>query len=208
MMTILGTAAAIIVTIRLVFKQYWSARLRLETDDLIILSAIPIGISTIVFTMTGLTANGLGTDLWGVNQSKLKTFGVYFYAIQILYIILMAQLKLSLCFFYLNIFTGKLIRQLLWGTVIFHILFSTAFVFAAIFQCRPISFHWDKFDFSNGPLQGAYCFNVNAAGWANAAITVSSDFWLIAIPLSQVIRLKLHWKKKIGVFLMFLTGAM
>lgn len=208
MMIVLGTAAAIIVSVRLAFKQCCSAKLRLEMDDWIIFSAIPIGISTIVFTMTGLTAHGLGTDLWGVSQSDLKTFGIYFYAIQILYILLMAQLKLSLCFFYLNIFSGKLIRQLLWGTVIFHILFSTAFIFTAIFQCRPITFHWDKFDFTNGPLQGGYCVNVNAAGWANAAITVSSDFWLIAIPLSQVIRLKLHWKKKIGVFLMFMTGAM
>ncbi|KAK2592456.1 hypothetical protein QQS21_009835 [Conoideocrella luteorostrata] len=208
MMIVLGTFAAVIVTIRLHFKHIYGAKQHLESDDWIILSAVPIGITTIVLTMTGLTAHGLGKDLWGVSRSDLRAFGAYFYAMQILYIFLMAQLKLSLCFFYLNIFSGTTIRRLLWGTVAFHVAFSFAFMVAATFQCTPISYHWNKFDFSDGPLRDGYCANINAAGWANGAITVASDFWLLAIPLSQVRRLKLHWKKKAGVALMFLTGAM
>lgn len=49
--------------------------------------------------------------------------------------------------------------------------------------------------------------NINASGWANAAITLASDIWLLAIPLSQIRKLRLDWKKKAGATLMFLTGA-
>lgn len=208
MVLTLGSIAASTVGIRLLFKQFCSARQRLESDDWTILSAIPLGLSCIVLTVAGLTAHGLGRDLWGVSHDDLLAFGRYFYVIQIIYIVLMAQIKLTLCFFYLNIFSGPIIRRLLWGTVVFHVLFTVAFVVGIIFQCTPIQYQWEKFDFTDGPLRGGHCININAAGWANGAISVASDFWLLAIPLSQVRRLKLHWKKKASVALMFLTGAM
>ena len=50
--------------------------------------------------------------------------------------------------------------------------------------------------------------NKNAIGWANAAISVALDLWMIAIPLWQIRSLNLHWKKKIGVVIMFLVGTL
>jgi hypothetical protein len=32
--------------------------------------------------------------------------------------------------------------------------------------------------------------------------------WMIGIPLSQIKKLELHWKKKIGAAIMFLTGTL
>lgn len=205
---VLGTIAASTVGIRLIFKQFCSSRQRLGCDDWTILTAVPLGVTSIVLTIAGLTAHGLGQDLWGISQSDLKQFGIYFYIMQILYIVLMAQIKVTLCLFYLSIFSGTRIRYLLWGTVAFHVAFTMAFVIGIIFQCTPIRYQWDKYDFTNGPLRGGHCININAAGWANGAISVASDIWLLAIPLSQIRQLKLHWKKKVGVALMFLTGAM
>ena len=107
---------------------------------------------------------------------------------------------------YLDIFSGKIIRRLLWGTVAFHIAFGIAFLVKVIFQCSPVSFYWRKFDGRQAPH--GRCIDINASGWANAAIGVAVDFWLIAIPLSRVKKLNLHWKKKVGAALMFLTGAL
>lgn len=40
-----------------------------------------------------------------------------------------------------------------------------------------------------------------------AAVSVALDVWMLAIPLSQLPGLKLHWKKKVSVGLMFFVGT-
>lgn len=50
--------------------------------------------------------------------------------------------------------------------------------------------------------------NANAIGWANAAISVALDVWMLAVPLWNLKRLNLHWKKKVGVAAMFVVGTL
>ena len=204
-----GVVTTVIVCIRLLFKQYFSTKQRLGIDDwTVLLATTPIGIPTIATAAFGLTAHGLGKDIWGLQPSGLVAFGLYFYIIQILYILIMTLIKLTLSLFYLDIFPGRIIRRLLWGTVAFHIAYGVAFGVGIIFWCSPISYQWTQYDFTNGPQAQGHCIDINAAGWASAAIGVASDIWLLAIPLSQVKKLKLHWKKKIGAAVMFMTGAL
>ncbi|KAF9765388.1 hypothetical protein IL306_002332 [Fusarium sp. DS 682] len=49
--------------------------------------------------------------------------------------------------------------------------------------------------------------NSTAIGWANAAISVAMDVWMLAVPMWYLRKLKLHWKKKIGVAAMFIVGT-
>jgi hypothetical protein len=78
------------------------------------------------------------------------------------------------------------------------------FVLLAIFQCRPISYYWSGWD---GEHQGT-CLNVNGLAWSNAAISIVLDGWMLALPISQLFGLQLHWKKKIGVAMMFVVGTL
>lgn len=197
-----------IVTTRLLYKQFFSVGKRLNSEDWTIVVAILLGVPSVALTIFGLTAHGLGKDLWGLSRSDLVAFGRSFYAIQIIYILLMLLLKLTLTFFYLNIFTGRKVRVLLQGTVAFHVLAAIAFTIALIFQCIPINYQWRKYDFENDTAIQGHCINVNAGAWANSAVSVASDLWLLAIPLSQVYKLQLHWKKKLGAAIMFFTGVM
>lgn len=50
--------------------------------------------------------------------------------------------------------------------------------------------------------------NSTAIGWANASISVAVDVWMLAVPLWYLRKLKLHWKKKIGVAAMFIVGTL
>lgn len=204
----LGLIAGATVVIRLGFKQFFSRSRSLESDDWIIFSCLPLGLACIILEVVGLTANGLGRDMWGLPRDNLMEFAKYFYVIQILYLILIALIKLSLCFFYLKIFTGRTTRILLWFMVVFHVGYCVGFAVGVVFQCIPIHYQWDRYDWENGPTAMGHCININAAGWGNGATNIISDFFLLGIPLSQIRKLKLHWKKKIGVALMFLTGAM
>ena len=49
---------------------------------------------------------------------------------------------------------------------------------------------------------------MHASGWVNAVLGVAIDVWLLAIPLFQLRKLQLEWKKKAVAGVMFLTGAL
>lgn len=119
------------------------------------------------------------------------------------YFLNLAVLKLTLLLFYLRIFPSQKLRWLLWGTVAFDVLFGASFVIAVLAQCTPIDFFWFRWD---GEHQG-HCVNINAIGWSNAAISIALDLWMLALPLSQLRALRLHWKKKVAVALMFVVGT-
>ncbi len=200
----LGTITVLLVLIRVAFKQFFSTAQSLGPDDKVILGTLALRISCTIINVQGLAAHGLGKDVWTMDPSELTTFVKFLYVMEILYLAELSLIKLSLSLFYLFIFPGAIIRRLLWGTAIFNILFGVAFVVTAVFQCSPISYYWTQYV----EHSGGNCVNINVFGWANAAISVAADIWLIALPLSQVRALNLHWKKKLGVTVMFLTGAL
>lgn len=39
-------------------------------------------------------------------------------------------------------------------------------------------------------------------------MSIALDLWILAIPLWQLRSLKMHWKKKVGVALMFCVGTL
>lgn len=173
-------------------------------DDLSVVVTLLSGIPGSVLNVHGLTANGLGKDIWTVTFKQITDFIHVFYVMEILYFAQVALLKLSILFFYLRIFPGMGIRRLIWMTIAFDAVFGTTFFFLAIFQCRPISFYWKRWD---GEHAGK-CFDVNAMAFGNASISIALDVWMLGLALSQIIHLNLHWKRKFGVALMFSVGTL
>lgn len=205
-----GSITALIVILRLVYKQFFSPKRQLDIYDWPILIAVAFGVATMGLTVGGLIPRGLGKDIWGVSSSDMRYFGVLFYCIQIIYVILIGLIKLSLCLFYIKIFSGSTSRRILWVTSAMHIATMKAFVIAIIFECWPIRSQWSRYDYSEvnaGDSDGFRCIDINALGWSNAGLNVASDFWLLCIPLCHITKLDLHWKKKVGVALMFGAGA-
>ena len=117
----------------------------------------------------------------------------------------MTLLKLTLLFFFLRIFPKTIIRNMLKGTIVFTIFYGLTFVIVAIFQCRPIKHYWMNWDKEH--VDG-HCININALAWANAIISIVLDVWMLVLPLCEVFRLQLSWRKKISVAIMFLVGTL
>lgn len=197
-----GIISALFVAQRFGYK-IW-AKLPFGPDDFLTLTAIVSGIPSTVFNAHGVAPNGMGRDAWTLTYDNITSFGRYFYILEVIYFAEVALLKLALLFFYVRIFPSAGVRHLLWGTIIFVSMFGVAFVFAAIFQCTPISYYWVKWD---GEHQGK-CLDINAIGWSNAAISIAVDGWMLAIPLWQLKGLKMDWRKKIGVAMMFCVGTL
>ncbi|KHO11326.1 mannosyl phosphorylinositol ceramide synthase SUR1 [Metarhizium robertsii ARSEF 23] len=197
------SVTGLLVLARLVFKQYFSYQRTLKTDDWVIIVSVLVGLPCTILNTTGLTHYGLGKDVWTMQPATIAEFARYFYIQQILYIFLITSIKISLLCFYLTIFPGRTTRLLLWITVAFSASFGVVSTIVSIFQCTPIRFYWMQYV----QEEDGKCLNINLLGWINGAVSVGIDVWMIGIPLSQIKKLELHWKKKIGAAIMFLTGT-
>ncbi|KAH9909669.1 hypothetical protein F4778DRAFT_8858 [Xylariomycetidae sp. FL2044] len=190
------------VLIRTVYTKFFTSK-DLGLDDCFIILTLRNCVPSAVINVNMLAANGLGKDTWTLTPDQITGFAKGFYIITIMYFSEVFVLKLSMLFFYLRIFPGPNIRRLLWATVAFDVLFGVSFIFTAIFQCRPISYNWTNWRREGGGT----CADVSYIAWANAIVSILLDLWMLALPLSQLRELNLHWKKKVGVALMFCVGT-
>ena len=173
-------------------------------DDYTIVLTLLAGVPSVVVIDRGLVTNGLGRDVWTVPFDRITAFVRWLYVVEVLYFFQMTLLKLTLLFFFLRIFPKTAIRNILKGTIVFTILYGLAFVIVAIFQCRPISANWTNWDKEHVNQ----CINVNALAWSHAIISIVLDLWMLALPLYEIFRLQLSWRKKVSVAVMFLVGTL
>lgn len=199
---VLAVISGLFIIQRFALKLY--SRLDVGPDDLFTLICAFVSIPITVLAIHGLVPNGMGRDIWTLDFAKISNFGKYFLIMEVVYFAEIALLKIAMLFFYLRIFPSKLVRRALWGTLIFSSLFGILFVVITIFQCKPISYSWQLWD---GEHQGQ-CLDINAIAWSNAAISITLDIWMIAIPMVQIHSLHLNWKKKVAVGGMFCVGTL
>lgn len=175
----------------------------LDLDDWTILATVLVGTALTAVTIGGTIKHGIGHDLWVLQHDQITTMLFYFEIIAVLYFTTLTLLKLSILFFYIKVFTTPGAQRLLWATAVFTGVWGIVYVIVAIFQCQPISYFWTHWD----GLHEGRCLNINAITSSNAGISIVLDIWSLGIPLWQLRRLQLHWKKKIGVALMFVVGT-
>jgi hypothetical protein len=200
----LMVVSAAFVLMRLTQKLFTRVESRMALDDYLIFATLLVGQPSTILIDRGLIPNGLGRDVWTMSFDQVTAFGKYFYWVEICYFAQLSVLKLSFLFFYKRIFPGRTIQKIIIATIIFSVLYGIVFVIVAVFQCRPISYYWTKWD---GEHNG-HCIDINALVWANAAVSIAVDLWMLGIPLSQLIHLKLSFSKKAGVVIMFCLGTL
>ncbi|KAG5744070.1 hypothetical protein H9Q70_013227 [Fusarium xylarioides] len=198
---VLGVISGVATALRL-WSKFFYTKTELGLDDLFIVLTLFIGMPSTAMNIHGTAGHGEGRDIWTLEFDDITKFGFYFWLLEVFYFAQVSLLKTSLLFFYLRIFPGNA-QKLLWGTIIFNSVFGVLFMFLAAFQCTPVSYFWLNWD---GEHKGT-CMNSTAIGWANASISVAVDVWMLAVPLWYLRKLKLHWKKKIGVAAMFIVGT-
>lgn len=189
------TGFALLFTILRVVYRQWITQLGLGADDwttiVAALSCIP---STVLNSR--LADFGVGRDIWTLTPFQITSFGQTFWILTMIYFFDMAILKLSILFFYLRIFPDPKFRRIVWVTVTAVALFGVAYVLAALFQCWPMSYNWTRW---NDRDNQGHCVDYATIAWANAAISIALDIWILYLPLSQIASLKLDWRKKVGI---------
>ncbi|KAI6781621.1 CFEM domain-containing protein [Emericellopsis cladophorae] len=192
----------VFVAVRFIYKMIYM-QTELGLDDWLILATIISTVPSACVTLFGTTQHGLGRDIWTVAHNDITLMLKYFYGMAILYFVETALVKLSIIAFYMRIFPARNTQRLLWGTFWFASAWGVCYVVLAIFQCRPVSYFWLKWD----GLHEGQCLEANAIAWSNAIMNICLDVWILAVPLWELRSLQLHWKKKVGVALMFCVGT-
>ena len=197
--SVAGAFTALRFAHKIIFMRYG-----LGLDDWFILATMVVTIPGVFITIYGMAPNGLGKDIWTLSSERITNVLRYFYIMAIIYFVITSLVKISIVSFYLRVFPSRGVQRLLWATIVFIALWGIAYVFAAAFQCTPVRYFWTQWD----GLHEGQCLDKTAIAWSNAAINIALDFWILAIPLWQLRGLQLHWKKKVGVALMFCVGTL
>ena len=87
------------------------------------------------------------------------------------------------------------------GLIVINSIFFTFNFFMEIFECVPRAKIWTPW------LQG-HCININQTFVATGVINVIDDFFILVLPISWTLKLRMNSRKKRGVCLIFATGLL
>ncbi|KAI7921278.1 hypothetical protein M0657_006145 [Pyricularia oryzae] len=181
-------------------------------DDLCLLLAWFCTIVMGIIIGVPLQRAALGRDLWTLSKQQLIDTGYWIYVAEPIYMSSHAFLKASFLFFYLRVFglVGSVsyffglcpMRPLLLGTLWVNLVIGIIIVGLSIGQCTPISYSWTQWA-EDSP---GSCIQSGQLLWAQAISSMLLDFWILALPLSQIARLHRSLPTKLGVAAMFSLG--
>lgn len=78
------------------------------------------------------------------------------------------------------------------------------FILAPIFRCTPVDYAWNGW---KGDSKGT-CLDYSSFTWAHNGINIVYDLVIILLPIPQVWKLQMDFKKKISLIVMFSLGLL
>ncbi|CAG9941485.1 unnamed protein product [Clonostachys rosea f. rosea IK726] len=142
------------------------------------------------------------TDHPKVSPKETGDFMKMGYIAMILFTTMVSVVKVSILSFYWTIFSiDALQRRIIIGTLALSIAWFIGFIFAIIFQCKPISALWEKW------FEVGHCLSTPKLLLAVEVSNLLIDVVILSVPAFFVNRLQLDTRKKWAVLGMFLMGA-
>ncbi|KAJ9624337.1 hypothetical protein H2204_010893 [Knufia peltigerae] len=172
-------------------------------DDGIMLVAT---LTVVVFTALNLQAanKGLGKDIWNVEPDNIDIVLKDFFIGEFLYIFISVVTKLAVLAFYLKVFSQPYFQKAAYLVMGLCLSYFVSYMFVLGFECTPVSFFWEQW---RDPSAGT-CININAGGWAAAAINIALDVAILALPVPVILRLQISRQQKLQVLSMFGVGSL
>ncbi|KAI4145702.1 MAG: hypothetical protein L6R39_003721 [Caloplaca ligustica] len=131
----------------------------------------------------------------------LATCIVWINDADLIYLISLLGYKMSILVLYLRLFSvNKTFKYVTWSMMFFVSGYLFSNFWTQIFGCSPREKYWL-------PETPGHCINYTKAGLAYGAMNFASDLFIFVLPLPTVWRLNLPVKEKVGVSLIFMSGA-
>ncbi|CAK7239033.1 MAG: hypothetical protein STHCBS139747_000454 [Sporothrix thermara] len=197
---------------------------RLALDDYLVIVLTPVFIAFLVVGQYA-AAIGFGVDIWTLSPETIvksmkpcRKNNKAFYVDEMLYLAILALVKLSMLFLYLRVFapqappTTRAARRYQKHYGVFRVAVLTIAVFVALpsvvfllldaFQCRPVDTVWLQWTSSSAPQpRGALppppplsssvsCLNVRALAYVAASFGLVQDVAILLVPWPMLLHLR------------------
>ncbi|MCJ1421765.1 hypothetical protein MMC32_008132 [Xylographa parallela] len=154
------------------------------------------------FGWDDVISHGLGTDLWNIpfGGFDLIAWARWTYVQDLVYSLVMGFIKISILMLYFRLFkVVGIVRWLIYGTIVYILLYTIVGDLITIFACRPLNKLWDG-------LPYGWCMSTAAVGLALASLQITADVFVLAIPVPVILGLQLPLKQKLGAMSIFGAG--
>ncbi|RDW76096.1 hypothetical protein BP5796_06917 [Coleophoma crateriformis] len=168
-------------------------------DDWLMLAAIACSFAFMTVILFQIKY-GLGTPISTFTEAQGVKFLQCLWATIPIYNLSLLFSKLSIICQYMRIFTTPNVLKLCRVMIGVLILYGCWTVFGSAFMCIPVNFFWDS------SIKGS-CMNKLAFWFSNAALNITTDLMIFAIPIPLVRQLQLPKKQKIALMFVFAFGA-
>ncbi|CAK7264903.1 hypothetical protein SEPCBS57363_001318 [Sporothrix epigloea] len=182
-------------------------------DDYLVVLLTPVFVAFLVVGQYA-AAIGFGVDIWTLPPGKIVASIKAFYVDEMLYLAVLALVKLTMLFLYLRVFapqapptTGvtrryrkhyRMFRAAVLVIAAFVALPSLVFLFLDAFQCRPIDTVWTQWTSTERPTQpGASpphshsCLSVRTLAYVAASFGLAQDTAILLVPWPMLVDLRL-----------------
>ncbi|KAI0002387.1 hypothetical protein F4779DRAFT_635265 [Xylariaceae sp. FL0662B] len=198
------------IAVSLRFASRYSRRAAFGPDDWLSVAALIFVISFIVTVILSVD-RGMGKHVWAVDPAGAWRIVQIGYINSLINPLARGCVKLALLFLYRRVFTMnvKWFRYTWWVLFCYVIGHSTAGLFGGAFQCLPSSYFWERLNPSLVPPAKGFCgINTTALVVASSALTILVGVALFIVPIIMVSQLQLKRPQKIGLVLVFSSGAL
>ncbi|CAG7968649.1 unnamed protein product [Penicillium nalgiovense] len=201
----IAIAAIQIIIVGARFYTRYIQRVANGIDDYLMIPALTASLAQSALYIYLVKRGGVGYHLEYVAQtpSKLVILQKGLYANQILdFPFTIAPAKISILLFYVRIFPIRkfqIFAYIVGAVVLGH---GIGVLLAAIFQCSPIAYTWDK------TIVGGSCFNQEAFFRYVSPPNILTDILILVMPLPYVWKLHTHVGHKVALSGVFLLGSL
>ncbi|OJJ99505.1 hypothetical protein ASPACDRAFT_61273 [Aspergillus aculeatus ATCC 16872] len=209
--SLLGVAIAMailqIIAVIARFYTRYSQRLAYALDDFLIVIALIASLGQSALYVVLVKVAGVGYHMSFVEETpeKLVALEKGLYANEIIdFPFVITPAKISILIFYIRIFSTrnfKVAAYIIGALVLGH---GIGVLLAAIFQCWPIDYTWNK---TTG-VEGGSCFNQQAFYRYVSPPNILTDVLLLILPLPYVWRLHTTRGHKLALTGVFLLGGL
>ncbi|KAF1846117.1 uncharacterized protein K460DRAFT_239927, partial [Cucurbitaria berberidis CBS 394.84] len=181
------------------------------TDDYVMLFAMVLCTATFVcFKLRTDYGIGKHTTVLVLDPPKLMALTKVQYAEAIIIMVGISAVKISIAFCLSRLSTQRTYKRILYGSVIFIVLMTTACAGTLIFQCLPVQAAWDTR--LRPPPVGtgdAKCYNLTIfrnLGLMNSSFNIITDVLFACLPVPLIWQLQLNFRTKVSLIVILSLG--
>ncbi|APA15264.1 hypothetical protein sscle_14g100340 [Sclerotinia sclerotiorum 1980 UF-70] len=180
----------------------------LGLDDLFIVPGVILAMTWPILQILAVVYGGAGKHIWDVTYEEYGYFKRYTNLSKTFFFVSAGVVKISICLFNRRL-TAMTTRRWLWfnnAFLVVLVVFILVSLFWTIFSCNPVWGGWDAIRLGREGVV-AKCFPVSTLGSVLSTVHVVTDFGLLAVPLIVLWKVKMGWRTRGRLYVVFAVGG-